>query len=148
VRCVAAPIDHFLALGCDGRVYSWNKNGHGQLGHGDKLDRPSPTLVEGLEDVREVSAGTWRGLAVMQPGHVFRWGDALEIKGGGSLVPIIVDGFGGVRVRRIVARGELSPSARPESSFRGVRARTGLWVMATRKTSPRPSALRRCGAWE
>jgi hypothetical protein len=49
VRSVAAGCRHSLALGWDGRVYSWGQNARGQLGQGDSLDRPAPALVEGLE---------------------------------------------------------------------------------------------------
>jgi hypothetical protein len=40
VRCVAAGTLHSLTLTWDGRVYSWGKNYSGQLGHGDRRDRP------------------------------------------------------------------------------------------------------------
>jgi alpha-tubulin suppressor-like RCC1 family protein len=42
VRSVSAGLSHSLALGWDGRVYSWGNNSERQLGHGDRLSRPSP----------------------------------------------------------------------------------------------------------
>jgi alpha-tubulin suppressor-like RCC1 family protein len=60
VRTVAAGDDHILALGWDGRVYSWGYNYFGQLGHGDLLDRFSPTLVDGFECVFGVAASSIR----------------------------------------------------------------------------------------
>jgi hypothetical protein len=57
VKSVAAGFLYSLALGWDGRVYSWGANNYGQLGHGDKLDRPSPALVEGLVEVGDITAG-------------------------------------------------------------------------------------------
>jgi hypothetical protein len=56
LRSVAAGNGNSLALGWDGRVYSWGKNDRGQLGHGDTLDRHVPALVEGLEEVRGIAS--------------------------------------------------------------------------------------------
>lgn len=39
-----------LALDSQGKVYSWGKNTHGQLGHGDKRDRKLPTLVLAIKN--------------------------------------------------------------------------------------------------
>jgi alpha-tubulin suppressor-like RCC1 family protein len=103
VRSIAAGNAHNLALGWDGRVYSWGNNQDGQLGQGDNLDRPSPALVEGLEDVCGVSAAFNHSLAVTHSGAVFRWGRALQHDAEGSLRRILVEGFGGVRVRRALA---------------------------------------------
>jgi alpha-tubulin suppressor-like RCC1 family protein len=103
VRIVAAGFEYSLALGWDGRVYSWGINEARQLGHGDVLNRPSPTPVEELEDVRSIGAGYARSLAVMQSGAVFCWGASLQHQVPDSLRPIVVEGFGGVRVRRVAA---------------------------------------------
>jgi alpha-tubulin suppressor-like RCC1 family protein len=107
VRSVAAGTFHSLALGWDGQVYSWGRNDYGQQGHGDKLDRPSPVLVEGLEGVRNVDADDSRSLAVTQSGTVFSWGLNLLPEAEGfylsSAGPILIGGFGGVRVRRVCA---------------------------------------------
>jgi hypothetical protein len=77
VQSVAAGYFHSLALGWDGRVYSWGANSFGQLGHGDKLDRPSPVLAEALEDVRGIAAESHHSFAVTQSGAVFSWGCVL-----------------------------------------------------------------------
>jgi hypothetical protein len=114
VRSVAAGHHHSLALSWDGRVYSWGKNDHGELGHGDTVFRPSPVLVEGLEGVCSIAAAVDHSYAVTQSGDVFHWGtvpwrdneeewqdeeseewDNMHV----SLEPTIVEGFGGVRVR-------------------------------------------------
>jgi alpha-tubulin suppressor-like RCC1 family protein len=71
VRSVAAGRCHSFALGWDGRVYSWGQNNRGQLGHGDRLARPTPVLVQGLEGVRGVAAASDHSLAVTQSGAVF-----------------------------------------------------------------------------
>jgi alpha-tubulin suppressor-like RCC1 family protein len=104
---VAVGTDHSLALGWDGRVYSWGENDDGQLGHGNLHTKFVPALVEGLEVVRGISAEEYRSLAVTQSGDVFRWGHALQPYGPGeaerALRSTMVEGFGGVRVRRVCA---------------------------------------------
>jgi hypothetical protein len=107
LRSVAAGRGHSLAVGWDGRVYSWGENENGQLGHGDRLERPSPVLVGVCEGVSSVDAAAEYSLAVTQSGAVFSWGQALLHEEGAqaqdSLRPIIVEGFGGVRVLRLCA---------------------------------------------
>lgn len=40
--------EHILARGTDGSVWSWGPNARGELGTGDRLDRPLPAQVPGL----------------------------------------------------------------------------------------------------
>jgi alpha-tubulin suppressor-like RCC1 family protein len=101
VRSVAAGGWHSLARSWDGRVYSWGDNTFGQLGHGDELDRSSPTLVEGLEGVRGVDATYSHSFAVTQSGDVFQCGEAFQHEIDDGLRPFKVEGFGGVRIRFI-----------------------------------------------
>jgi hypothetical protein len=103
VRSVAAGDCHSLALGWDGRVYSWGENGYGQLGQGDRLTKPAPALVEGLEGVRSIAAAAYHSLAATQTGAVFRLGEALQSGAKEELRPILVEGFGGVRGCRVCA---------------------------------------------
>jgi hypothetical protein len=65
------------------------------------------------------------------------------------LRPIIVEGFGGVRVR-LVCAGYCIAFAMSEAGelFSWGPARTGFSATATSRTNPRPSASRRCGALE
>jgi hypothetical protein len=44
VRMVAAGSRHSLALGWDGRVYSWGEHDHGHLGQGDEHTKAAPKL--------------------------------------------------------------------------------------------------------
>jgi alpha-tubulin suppressor-like RCC1 family protein len=114
IRSVAARFGHSLALGWDGRVYSWGKNNFGQLGLGDLVTRRSPVRVEGLEGVRGIAAHADQSLAVTQSGDVFTWGRALVDTCRGQdaedmdeddmpLRPTMVEGFGHVRVRHVCA---------------------------------------------
>jgi alpha-tubulin suppressor-like RCC1 family protein len=103
VRSVAAGWLHSLALGWDGRVYSWY-NKHGQLGHGDELDRLTPTLVEGLEGVRGMAASFACSFTVTQSGSAFTWGELLHCSPAKKeLWPVLIAGFEGVRLRGVCA---------------------------------------------
>jgi alpha-tubulin suppressor-like RCC1 family protein len=106
VWAVSARDAHSLALSWDGRVFSWGENFCGQLGNGDRLTRPAPALVERLEGVRGVAAAGEHSLAATHSGSVFGWGCAFESEARDALRPIIVEGFGGVRVRRVCAGTE------------------------------------------
>jgi alpha-tubulin suppressor-like RCC1 family protein len=113
MQSVAAGSEHSLTLGWDGRVYSWGRNWFGQLGHGDTLDRRSPTLMKGLEGVCGISAGSQHNLAVTHLGAVSFWGRA--IPNGEDLEdldedlvcspwPMTVEGLdGGAHMRRVRA---------------------------------------------
>ena len=60
-----------------GHVYTCGMNAQGQLGHGDTLDRPTPTIVEFLESmgsVVQIAAGPSYALAVMNDGTVHSFG--------------------------------------------------------------------------
>jgi alpha-tubulin suppressor-like RCC1 family protein len=104
VRSMAAGSEHSLVLGWDGRVYSWGRNNHGQLGKRDRLDTSYPvTVVEGLEGVRSVSAAVAHSHAVTRSGDVFSWGERLLLGTQDSLRLTIVEGFGEVLVRTVWA---------------------------------------------
>jgi alpha-tubulin suppressor-like RCC1 family protein len=101
VRNVAVGYVHSLALGWDGRVYSWGENGVWQLGHLDTIFRPSPELVEGLEGVCSIATGDTGNLAATQLGDVFRWGKLFMPEQEDALRPVMVEGFMGVRECRV-----------------------------------------------
>ncbi|KAM7269275.1 hypothetical protein ACFE04_024772 [Oxalis oulophora] len=60
VEEVACGSYHVAVLTSDTEVYTWGKNANGQLGHGDKSDRNTPTLVSFLKEkqVKSVSCGS------------------------------------------------------------------------------------------
>jgi len=88
VVAISAGFSFTLALGADGRVWSWGNNNSGQLGNGDTtvVQRFSPGLVIGLTDVVDISASKGAGpgsisgvaaqhsLAVRRDGSVWSWG--------------------------------------------------------------------------
>ncbi len=63
-----------LALDVKGRVYSWGKNDHGQLGHHDKIDKEYPTKIETLRNIVQIYAGDNMSFAVDKFGDTFAWG--------------------------------------------------------------------------
>lgn len=62
--------------GLEFQVWSWGKGTHGQLGHGDELDRGQPCLMKHLNEsgVIKVSAGHGHSLALTSRCTVLSWG--------------------------------------------------------------------------
>lgn len=50
----------------------------GRLGLGDKANRLTPTLVDGLDSVRMAACGNLHTLAVTEDGGLFSWGDGSD----------------------------------------------------------------------
>lgn len=74
---VAAGLNFTVFLTRQGHVYSCGTNTHGQLGHGDTLDRPTPKIIEPLEGVGsvvQIAAGPSYVLAVTDNGAVHSFG--------------------------------------------------------------------------
>lgn len=69
-------LESVLFLEKNGRVYSWGKNGNGQLGLGDTEDRDVPELIEGLNEeiIVQVKMGWKFSLALTKSGKVYSWG--------------------------------------------------------------------------
>lgn len=86
VVAVAAGGHYSMALGADGRVYTWGRNSEGGLGDGTTTNRTTPVRVEGLlADQRVVQIAGGAGLsndggifssslAVVEDGRVYTWG--------------------------------------------------------------------------
>lgn len=74
---VAAGLNFTVFLTRQGHLYTCGTNTHGQLGQGDTLDRPIPTIIELLKEVGSVSqiaAGPSYVLAVTNNGVVYSFG--------------------------------------------------------------------------
>lgn len=56
-----------------GSLYTWGKNGSGQLGNGNTDDTRTPVKI--LDGVKKVSLGNIFGLALTEDGTVYGWGD-------------------------------------------------------------------------
>ncbi|GMN44779.1 hypothetical protein TIFTF001_013972 [Ficus carica] len=79
VRCkqVAAGLNFTVFLTRQGHVYSCGMNTHGQLGHADTADKPTPKIIELLEgygSIVQISAGPNYVLAVTDNGAVYSFG--------------------------------------------------------------------------
>ena len=78
---VSAGVSHAMALRKDGAVMAWGKNWYGQLGVGQRdavtrkcQDSDLPTIVPELKNIKQISAGYFRSLALAEDGAVLRWG--------------------------------------------------------------------------
>ncbi|XP_020096036.1 ultraviolet-B receptor UVR8 [Ananas comosus] len=74
---VATGLSFTVILTTEGQVYTCGSNTHGQLGHGDTVDRPTPRLVELFKDlghVAQVAAGASYTFAVTDDGTVYSFG--------------------------------------------------------------------------
>lgn len=71
---VATGLSFTVVLSKDGHVFTCGSNTHGQLGHGDNLDRPTPMRVESLEGVVQVAAGASYTFALTNDGTVYSFG--------------------------------------------------------------------------
>lgn len=66
-----------FVLDAAGDLWSWGSNQHGQLGHGDTIERQTPTMIEGLKgkNVKEVITGTTGCVACITVNNTcFIWG--------------------------------------------------------------------------
>ena len=96
VRQIAAGEDFTVALRSSGEVWSWGRNGAGQLGDGTYTDRTAPARNLTGYGITQVSAGMDFALA-RRPGSVWAWGaNYFGQLGNGSTslasaTPVIVD---------------------------------------------------------
>uniref|UniRef100_A0A453D4F1 Protein RCC2 n=2 Tax=Aegilops tauschii subsp. strangulata TaxID=200361 RepID=A0A453D4F1_AEGTS len=67
---------HCVALGADGRCYTWGRNEKGQLGHGDTLQRNLPTVVSELSKYKIIKASVGKNhtVVVTDDGKSFAFG--------------------------------------------------------------------------
>lgn len=73
---VAAGWEFAAALKEDGTVWTWGYNQYGQLGNGKAIaaGQKSPACVEGLSNVKEISAGSASMAALCDDGSLWTWG--------------------------------------------------------------------------
>ncbi|XP_061632291.1 alsin isoform X1 [Phyllopteryx taeniolatus] len=73
---MAAPADQEVLPSLQTEVWSWGRSEHGQLGHGDNLDRFQPLCIKSLngKEVVRVAAGAHHSLALTAQSQVFSWG--------------------------------------------------------------------------
>jgi hypothetical protein len=90
---------HSVVLTSEGRVYSWGGNACGNLGDGTTIDRNSPILVDGLENIVAINAGPCFSAAVTSSGQLYFWGDITVFN---SSTPALIT-FGSVSNKKIVS---------------------------------------------
>ncbi|WCJ32161.1 Regulator of chromosome condensation (RCC1) family protein [Euphorbia peplus] len=74
---VGAGLNFTVFLSRQGHVYSCGTNTHGELGHGDTVDRPTPKVIEALKRVGcviQIAAGPSYVLAVTNNGELYSFG--------------------------------------------------------------------------
>jgi alpha-tubulin suppressor-like RCC1 family protein len=72
---VSAGRDHSLGLTADGIAYGWGRNVNGQLGDGTTYSSSSPvTVIGGITNWAQVSAGRNHSLGVTADGIAYAWG--------------------------------------------------------------------------
>ena len=108
---VSAGGAHSLGLTDDGIAYAWGYNGNGQLGnHFLSVPRSSPvTVIGGITNWRQVSAGNVHSLGVTDDGIAYAWGGGFQgrLGTGNTLArssPVSV--VGGITNWRQVSAGE------------------------------------------
>ena len=74
VKDMAVGYGHYLAIGTDGALYSWGLNNHGQLGHGDKVNRSNPTKVGTKTDWTQIACGDYHSVALDSGGIAYGFG--------------------------------------------------------------------------
>ncbi len=90
----------------NGSVEAWGENLHGEIGDGTFVEKTSPTVIKGLNNVKQVAIGgqpTLGGhaLALLSNGTVESWGGVLHqgignVTGEGTATPTPVPGLGNV----------------------------------------------------
>jgi len=73
---IAVGANHTCAIAADRSLRCWGSNRAGQLGDGTTTDRPTPTVVPGLLNVRAVAAAQQQNTcALLADGSMYCWGD-------------------------------------------------------------------------
>ncbi|XP_022105351.1 uncharacterized protein LOC110987172 isoform X2 [Acanthaster planci] len=105
---VACGKEHTMALGDQGRLYSWGTSKCGQLGLGDQTTRTRPSLVQALtgQCCVAIACGQYHSLALTKDQKVYSWGWGVHGQLGHSSVedqlqPRHVTALDSVRVTQI-----------------------------------------------
>ncbi|RLN86543.1 hypothetical protein BBJ28_00001485 [Nothophytophthora sp. Chile5] len=113
VKQVACGGFHTAAVTETGEVYTWGGGEHGQLGHGDKVNKTVPTRIESLVDklVVQITCGWSHTVALTDTGEVFTWGNGDHGKLGHNdttkvTLPKLVDVLEGKRVISVASYNE------------------------------------------
>jgi len=104
---------HSAVVTEDGKMYTFGGGEHGQLGHGDKVNKVKPTLVQALDGIvlQQITCGWSHSVALTTNGEVFTWGNGDHGKlghGNGKKVstPQLVERLVGHLVVRVASYNE------------------------------------------
>lgn len=70
----AAGASFSMGLTTEGRIMTWGRNQHGQLGIGNLTDKISPGYIASTEKFSQIAAGYYHCLAIDQNGKLWAWG--------------------------------------------------------------------------
>ena len=75
-RQISVGFDHTLAIGDDGKVYTWGSNAYGQCGGNTEEMYSIPTSINAFADqeIVSIAAGKYFSLALGSDGTVYSWG--------------------------------------------------------------------------
>ncbi len=75
---VAMGIFHVMILSTTGKVYTWGKNQHGQLGLGNLDSETKPKLVKLPETIVQIDTKGFTSVALSITGRLYMWGDNMD----------------------------------------------------------------------
>eukprot|EP00569_Conticribra_weissflogii_P016347 CAMPEP_0171399114 /NCGR_PEP_ID=MMETSP0880-20121228/6388_1 /TAXON_ID=67004 /ORGANISM="Thalassiosira weissflogii, Strain CCMP1336" /LENGTH=839 /DNA_ID=CAMNT_0011913219 /DNA_START=41 /DNA_END=2560 /DNA_ORIENTATION=- len=129
-RQIACGGFHSAVITHDGKMYTFGGGEHGQLGHGDKVNKVKPTLVQALDGVvlQQITCGWSHSVALTAEGEVYTWGNGDHGKlghGSGKKVstPQLVEKLVGLNVVCIASYNEhtaalVEPHSATDGGFR------------------------------
>lgn len=103
---VKAGTYHCIALTNKGNVYSWGRNGVGQLGIGNKTNKNVPSKIS-ISDVKYINASENQSYAIKNDGTVWAWGTGGDYRlginnTGSNQKPVHISSLDGMNVEKVV----------------------------------------------
>ena len=131
---------HTAVVTDDGCVYTFGGGEHGQLGHGDKINKLKPTLVQALTDtcrITQITCGWSHSVALSEDGQVWTWGNGDHGKlglGNGRKysTPQLVEKLSPFRVVKIASYNEHTAAlVDPYDEYGNLRTNGGIQLFSS-----------------